>query len=708
MQASDFQVFADSLPEALIMLSSDGDILANNKCAKVFLSQRFDSIEHRKSLIDFVSNTSENIEKSLRAWSRSRTPIPAVISWKADKEVTEPNWRCQAFMIEPANKDTPAKLIIRCIPGRGQLSEFSILNTELEKTQITLKKLLETRAALEKEHELATVTLKSIGDAVITTDNQGNIESLNPIAEKLTGWTNEEALGKPSCEVFNIISEITRESSPDPIQRSLKENIIIELGNHTILISKDGTEYVIEDSVAPIINKNNDIFGAVLVFHDITAKRLALRQLEYLALHDTLTGLNNRHHFEQELFKAVALAKRGTLNFALLYIDLDEFKAVNDTAGHSVGDDLLTEVSHLFSSRLRRGDILARLGGDEFGVILQNINKKQIEKTAESYRQALSDFKFKWRDKVFDINSSIGVTFIDNKINTAAEALRQADVACYVAKQKGRNRLHMYSPKDDQKAMQLGEVSLISKLKKALKNNDFILYFQPIIDSRDIITNYFEVLLRLKDGDNIITPNIFIPVAERHAIMPEIDKWVVENTIKILEQEQYTDCKFSINLSGSSFEDKTLINFLSKKIKNNPALSESISFEVTETSAVTHIEGAAEFMHGLLVYGVRFALDDFGTGFSSFAYLKHLPVDLIKIDGVFVKDIANDPADQAMVRSINHIAHSLGKKTVAEYVENEEILKILKEIGVDYFQGYHLGKPDKLENHLPAKEAKRA
>lgn len=708
MRPSDFQVFADSLPEALIMLSSDGDILATNKCAKGFLSKRFDNIDHRKSLTDFVNNTPEQIEKSLRAWSRSRTPIPAAISWKADKEVAEPNWRCQAFMIEPANKNNSAILIIRCIPGRGQLSEFSILNTELEKTQITLKKLLETRAALEKEHELATVTLKSIGDAVITTDNQGNVESLNPVAEVLTGWTNEEALGKPSCEVFNIISEITREPSLDPIRRALKENIIIELGNHTILISRDGTEYVIEDSVAPIRNKNNDVFGAVLVFHDVTAKRLALRQLEYLALHDTLTGLNNRHYFEQELFKAVDLAKRGTLIFALLYIDLDEFKAVNDTAGHSVGDNLLTEVSHLFSSRLRRGDTLARLGGDEFGVLLQNIDKKQVEKTAESYRQALSDFQFTWKDKVFDINSSIGVTIIDNKINTAAEALRQADVACYVAKQNGRNRLHLYSSKDDKKAMQLGEVSLISKLNNALKNDTFILHFQPIIDSLDIKINYFEVLLRLKDGDNIVAPNIFIPVAERYAIMPKIDKWVVEQVIKLLEQEQYTDCKFSINLSGSSFEDKAIINFLSKKIKDNTRLSEAISFEVTETSAVTHIEGAAEFMHSLLSYGVKFALDDFGTGFSSFAYLKHLPVDLIKIDGVFVKDIVNDPADQAMVRSINHIAHSLGKKTVAEYVESEEILNILKEIGVDYFQGYHLGKPDELKKHFPLREAGHA
>jgi diguanylate cyclase (GGDEF)-like protein/PAS domain S-box-containing protein len=697
MRPADFQVFADSLPEALIMLSSDGKILAINKCAKGFLKKRFNNAEDRKILSELVNNSEEELEKSLRAWSRSKSPIPAKISWKIDKEVNEPIWRCQCFMIQPATKDEPAQLILRCIPGRGQLSAFSIINQELEKTQVALKKLLHSRSEVERERELAEVTLKSIGDAVITTDINGNIETLNPVAEILTGWTIEEALGKPSQEVFNIISEITREPSPDPIKRSLKENIIVELGNHTILISRDGTEYVIEDSVAPITNSNNDVFGAVLVFHDVTSKRLAHRQLEYLAQHDTLTGLHNRHYFETELLKAVELAKRGQLLFALLYIDLDEFKAVNDIAGHSVGDDLLKEVSHLFSTRLRRGDILARLGGDEFGIILQNIDEKQLKNIAKSYMQAISHFRFKWENKPFDINCSIGVALINNDTNTSAEALRQADLACYVAKHNGRNRLHIYSDKDDKNIMQLGEVSLISKLNNALIESNFILHFQPIVDSLGIDKNHYELLLRLKDGNSVISPNMFIPVAERYAIMPKIDKWVVENAIKLLELEQYSDYTFSINLSGSSFDDDEILNFLSEKFKINKNISESIIFEITETSAVMHLESASEFMHNLLSYGVRFALDDFGTGFSSFAYLKHLPVDIIKIDGTFVKDIVNDPTDQAMVRSINHIAHSLNKKTVAEYVENEEILSILKEIGVDYFQGYHLGKPAELQ-----------
>ena len=696
MRPSDFLIFADTLPEALIMLSGNGEVLAINKCAKQFLHKRFDSIEHRTSLKDFIDNSDEEIEKALRAWSRSRDPIPAAVSWKSEKKFNETNWRCQGFMIEPANGEEPAQLIFRCIPGRNQLSEFSILNNELEKTHIALKKLLITRQELEKEHELATVTLRSIGDAVITTDVNGNIESLNPVAETITGWSSTEAKGKPSSVVFNIINELTREPSPDPVQQSLREKMIVELGNHTILIARDGTEYVVEDSVAPIRNNNGDIFGTVLVFRDVTGDRLAHRQLEYLAQHDTLTSLHNRHYFEQELHKSVELAKRGHLKFAMLYIDLDQFKAVNDTAGHSVGDNLLKEVSELFSHRVRRGDTLARLGGDEFGVLLQDIKEEQVKEIADSYLQALNDFQFTWKDESFDINSSIGVAIINEDTNTAAEAFRQADVACYVAKQSGRNRLHVYSKKDNSQIQQLGEVSLISKLNNALVDNKFILHFQPIMDSHFHNINYYEVLIRLLDGNNIVSPNIFIPVAERYAIMQKIDKWVIEHALMLLEQKQYSDYKFSINLSGSSFEDDEIGHLLSKKLKDNRTLAESIVFEVTETSAVTHMEKAGNFMHELLTYGVRFALDDFGTGFSSFAYLKNLPIEFIKIDGMFVKDIVNDPADQAMVRSINQIAHSLDKFTIAEYVENAEIQAILEEIGVDYFQGYHIGKPAEL------------
>jgi diguanylate cyclase (GGDEF)-like protein len=410
-----------------------------------------------------------------------------------------------------------------------------------------------------------------------------------------------------------------------------------------------------------------------------------------------LTNLNNRYYFEQELSRLVDLAKRGKHSFAMLYIDLDQFKTVNDTAGHTVGDTLLIEVARSFTARLRRGDILARLGGDEFGVLLQDITRHELEEIAASYQDALHNLTFDWKDKIFHVHSSIGIALIDSNSLDAAEILRQADVACYVAKTTGRNRTHFYKKDEDTQIQHIGELDIINKLNHALSNDGFKLLYQPITRSDGSNLDYYEALLRLPDGNKMLPPSIFIPIAERNSLMTRIDEWVINQIMQLIEKDQYPGYTFSINLSGSSINNNKIFSLLSSKLKNNRGIAESMIIEITETSAVTHIEKAGDFMRDLRRYGVRFALDDFGTGFSSFAYLKHLPADLIKIDGVFVKDIAHDPADLAMVRSINHIAHSLDKKTIAEYVENEQIRIILEDIGVDYLQGYHMGKPAELE-----------
>ena len=703
MSNSDFNSFADALPEALILLNTEGEILGINENARKFLLDRFHKLEDKTSLKEYVENSEQELENTLRSWARTRKPIPAKVTWRNEKNAPAGNWRCQGFMFKRAENDNPAQVVLRCIPGRGQLSEFNILNRELEKTQLALHKLLTARQELEKEHEMATVTLESIGDAVITTDSHGNIEMINKVAEELTGWTNEEAIGKPSDKVFNIINEITREKVDNPVKTCIEQDEIFQLSNHTILISRTGSEYVIEDSVAPIRNAAGDIYGAVIIFHDITGDRLARRQLEYLAQHDMLTSLNNRYYFEQELTRAVEVAKRGKIKYAMLYIDLDQFKTVNDTAGHSVGDNLLTEVAELYSARLRSGDVLARLGGDEFGVLLQNINEDELHDIGNSYLAALNNFKFTWREEQFEIHSSIGISIIDDNTSTAAEIMRQSDVACYVAKQHGRNRYHIYDRKQDTQIQQIGELTILTKINSALKNDSFILNFQPVYDCSNNIKNYYEVLIRLKDDeDGIIPPNVFIPIAERHAMMPKIDQWVIEQTFKLLKQKKFEKHTFSVNLSGASLDDKDILDYLMHRLKENKRLSKSIVFEITETSAVSHIENAGEFIRKLKSFGVRFALDDFGTGFSSFVYLKNLPIDIVKIDGLFVKDILQDPADLAMVRSINHIAHSLNKKTVAEYVESKEIQILLEEIGVDFLQGYHIGRPAELKqaSHL--------
>ncbi|MDH5181450.1 MAG: EAL domain-containing protein [Gammaproteobacteria bacterium] len=695
MHAADFLLLANALPEALMLLRANGEIIAANAASGKFLGVEHNALPGRM-LGDFVTTPADELSRTLRNWSRSRSAVPASLRWKNLPEKSH-SWRCQGFMLLPATQNEFAQLILRCIPGMTPASEFLALNRELEKQQTVLRKLLQSREELEREHELALVTLRSIGDAVITTDSKMVVDFLNPIAEMLTGWMSGEAKGRPLLEVFNIVDEITLKPAMNPVERCLQEGRIVGLANHTVLISREGTEYSIEDSAAPIRDRRGLILGVVLVFRDVTSDRMVQRRLEYLAQHDTLTGLNNRHSFEQQLEHVVQLAKRGKQRYALFYIDLDQFKIINDTAGHAAGDGLLKEVAHLFAGRLRQGDTLARLGGDEFGVLLENVAPENLETIAQSYINCLQDFRFGWDGADFDITPSVGVAIIDANTTSAAETLREADIACYVAKRSGRNRHHIYSHDDEAQLDTVGELSVVNELRSALTENNFKLFFQPIVELATGNIVLHEVLLRLQRNSDtsLLAPGSFIPVAERYGLMPMIDLWVVKAAVHLLQEklQQGKRLPLTINLSGMSFGDTEILKFMREALQQEPNLAGLIMIEVTETAAVRHIDKAIEFMRELGKLGVRFALDDFGTGFSSFAYLKHLPVDYLKIDGTFVRDILVDPVDQAMVRSINHIAHSLGKLTVAEFVENEEMLQYLREIGVDMVQGYHIGRP---------------
>ncbi len=694
MKDLNLQRFADGLPEAVILLDDDGQILFINKPGRRFLKNRFNTIDDKTHLADFLENSREELSRIIVTWSRTREPVPAVIRWRNEKAyISRQRWSYQGFMLEPASPDISPILVLRCMPGRGKLSEFALLNDQLEQTRLAMTKLQQTRDELSRLYEQASVTLSSIGDGVISTDIDGNIRSLNPVAEYLTGWTEQEAIGKPSDEVFHIVEEISRDPIPSPVLEAIRHAQIIQLSKHTILISRKGREYVIEDSVAPIIGYEGDLLGAVLVFHDVTNDRLARRQLEYLAQHDMLTSLHNRHYFEQEISSAVELARRDKFRSAIFYIDLDEFKSVNDTAGHSIGDSLLTQIAELFSTRLRSGDVLARLGGDEFGILVRNINENEIPTIAKSYQDALDNFRFTWEERQFNIHASIGVAYINKHTSTVAEAFRQADVACYVAKQAGKNRFHVYDAENDTKSRQLGEIDLLSKLHDAIKHDGFQLLYQPIVATKGKSHEYYEVLLRLTDKEQMLVPSMFIPIAERHGLMSKIDHWVIDHTLTMIQNGKCKNCLFAINLSATSLDDIDLIEYMDAKLQDDPDLTRYFMFEITETAAVTHIEKAAEFVRRYRKKGVRFALDDFGTGFSSFAYLKHLPIDIVKIDGLFVRDILVDSSDLAMVRSINHIAQSLGKHTIAEYVESAEIQQLLTDIGIDYLQGYHIGKP---------------
>lgn len=557
---------------------------------------------------------------------------------------------------------------------------------------------------LFQEKERVEVTLHSIGDAVITTDANGFIDYLNPVAEHLTGWSSANAQKRPLLEVFNIINESDRTPAKDPVEECLTKGDITYLPPPTLLISRTGHEFSIEDSAAPIRNGEGDIIGAVLVFHDVSLARKMAKQLSWQASHDVLTGLANRREFERKLEQLIYGARNHNEHHALCYLDLDQFKIVNDTCGHVAGDELLRQLGIIFTQKLRKQDTLARLGGDEFGILLESCNIDEAKIIAEHIRKVLNEFRFLWKEQTFEIGASIGVVAISSETDSMVNLLSTADAACYVAKEKGRNRIHIYQPGDQELAQRHGEMQWVSRITKAMEDNRFVLYAQPIkeIEPSNESGLILEILLRLNDEEGkLISPSDFFSSAERYAVTPTIDRWVVSKSFETLSHApQGSIRRVAINLSGHTLSDDEFLDFLIKQFDNNTVEPEQICFEITETAAIANLSYASRFMSIMSELGCRFALDDFGSGLSSFRYLKTLPVDILKIDGAFVKDMVDDPIDRAMVEAINQIGHVMGLKTVAEFVENQEILDLLRVIGVDFAQGYGIAKPIMLESLL--------
>jgi diguanylate cyclase (GGDEF)-like protein/PAS domain S-box-containing protein len=560
---------------------------------------------------------------------------------------------------------------------------------------ITERKQMEEELFHEKE--LAQVTLHSIGDAVITTDATGKIEYFNPVAEMLTGWSQQEAKGLPLKEVFRIFHETTREPAENPVEKALKAGQIVGLANHTVLMNRDDHEIAIDDSAAPIRDRYNRIVGAVMVFHDVTQNRSLSRQLSWQASHDSLTGLVNRHEFEQCLEQAVNGARTHNLEHALCYLDLDQFKIVNDTCGHAAGDELLRQVTTLLQTKIRQSDILARLGGDEFGALLYQCSLNKAIVVADGLRETIQEFRFVWQDNIFSVGVSIGLVEINAASESRVSLLSYADAACYAAKNKGRNRVHIFQSDDEELLQQRGEMQWVGRITKALAENRFCLYSQTIaaIAPTTIQENHCEILLRLRDEQGIlVAPMAFIPAAERYNLMPTIDRWVINTLFKHWSLTKHdSNTTYAINLSGTSINDDQFISFLHKQFALYQVPPHSICFEITETVAIANLTKASQLIRELQRWGCRFSLDDFGSGMSSFAYLKTLPVDYLKIDGGFIKNIIENSVDDAMVEAITRIGHIMGVKMIAEFVENDAILQRIKALGVDYAQGFGVAEP---------------
>ncbi|NET45176.1 EAL domain-containing protein [Okeania sp. SIO2B3] len=574
------------------------------------------------------------------------------------------------------------------------------------RSAIMLAALESSQEELRQSKELAQVTLKSIGDAVITTDAEGRIEGLNPIAEKLTGWSMMEARGLPVDRVFSVIKESTRLPIENQFEKAINSGMTFNIDADAVLIAKDGSEYAIDDSVAPIRNLAGEIIGAVLVFRDVTQERYLANQLLWQASHDQLTSLVNRHQFERELEQLLKLRDQKHNNHALCYLDLDQFKIVNDTCGHVAGDELLRQVSNLLESKVGKNNTLARLGGDEFGLLLHNIKLETAKQIANSLREEIMNYRFIWEEKVFRIGVSIGLVSIDSSTQEdLASVLSAADAACYAAKNLGRNRVHVYQVDDNELVRQRNQIEWAVKIPQALEDNSFCLYYQSIIPliATDSVWEHREILLRLQDSSGkIISPMAFIPAAERYNLMNKIDRWVVSHVFAYLEQcfqqVKKLDCVYTINLSGDSINDEMFVEFLYQQFDSHQIRPQIICFEVTETLAIANLKKAEMFIRSLKELGCKFALDDFGSGMSSFGYLRNLPVDYIKIDGSFIKDMVDNPINCEIVEAINRIGDMMGMETIAEFVENEAILEKLQEIGVDYAQGYGIARPKPLIN----------
>ena len=576
-------------------------------------------------------------------------------------------------------------------------------------TDITQRKAAER--ALFNEKERAQVTLQSIGDAVVTTDADGNVEYLNPVAEQLTGWERHEAEGRPINEIVELTDEMSGRPVDNPVLRCLEEGRVVALADNVMLTSRDGAEIAIQDSAAPIQGRNGQTVGAVMVFHDVSHERQLHRRLAYHASHDSLTGLINRREFEERLSAELKAVQKDPARVgALLYMDLDQFKVVNDTCGHGAGDLLLRQLGDVLRAHVPPNDVLARLGGDEFALLLANCSGEQALHVAEILRGAISAFRFSWRDNSLQVGVSIGIVPVEAASESVGVLMSAADVACYVAKDLGRNRIHVYEEGDAAERHQ--EMQWVARLNRALEEERFELFYQPIVpigEKRDGWPHY-ELLLRMRDErGELVAPTAFIPAAERYNLMPSLDRWVISHVLDTLiyrgdaDTEPYT---LAVNLSGTTLNDARFLDFLLDELAAAAVAPGALCFEITETAAIANLGQTVGFMQALKAKGCRFSLDDFGTGLSSLTYLKNLPVDFVKIDGQFIRNVTRDAADEAVVEAIARMARAFRIQAIAERVESREVMQRLGELGVGYAQGFFVAVPQSVAE-LPVRPSRR-
>lgn len=573
-----------------------------------------------------------------------------------------------------------------------------------------------------------------LNDGVCIIDGKGKIDYANNAFVDLLETNLKTVYRKPFFEILNIKgTEEEKKSLSGHLFDTIIENRVNYSTDEIILMRADNTLVPVRLSLYPYF-KNDHMDKVIVHMQDLAAMRHQLAQigdntkntsseylessfensntafkLEYFETHDNLTGLFNRQYFKQQLDYLMASCKKLNCEHMVLYLDLDQFKVINDTYSSEVGDELLSQIAALIKSKVRKWDIVARLGDDEFGLILLYCSQHHAVRIAEVLRDAIREFEYTNEDIHFTISVSAGLVPVNVKSDSTEAIMSKADTACQVAKDEGSDRVYLFQEDDERVVSRYGEVASVSKINKALETDGFVLYSQEIrpIDEGENYGKHYEILLRLLGDDGkIVPPNLFLPAAERYNLISKVDRWVFRQTCKMLMAEpRYTEEleKVSINLSGQSLNDELFSDFIIETLNEYPVPVETICFEITETGTIANLNHALKFIAKLKAVGISFALDDFGSGLSSFGYLKSLPVDYLKIDGLFIKDISNDEIDLAMVKSINEIGHIMGKKTIAEYVEDKDSLERLKGLGVDFVQGYGIAKPEPFIDFLKRK-----
>ncbi len=687
-EAQEFIVSLDRLHREVTAVNTAGPLTTLHARAEPLLEKvRITMFTLEKTLtgrsIEDMHLLTQAVERQLQSlWIATLVGIAAIIAW---------------LLLFEYSIRKPVERIAGALKAEAQGSKHvTISRTWTQETANLVSAFDHMHQQVQARQQRLETILDNAAEGIITFNADGRIESFNKASEKLFGYSEDEVLG---MDLRLILPPQTRESREDYLKHFIRNEIQRLIGHEGEITGrhKDGTTFPMALKISAIMLQGKQLYTGLVA--DISERKAMLDNLKNMAEHDGLTGLYNRSYFQQELERVVERVKRaGGMCCSLLYIDLDNFKYVNDTLGHAAGDRLIIEVAGILNKRARKSDVIARFGGDEFTVLLFDTTPMLSTQVAESFRARLADYIFKHGGEQIDIGCSIGVTAISPDTTSATHVLSQADLACHLAKRGGRNRVHLYNPDDAENvaAMSL-DMGWSRRIKEAIEKDRFVLACQPIVNTATMEIDTYEVLIRMLDErDELIMPSGFLATADRFGLAAEIDKWVIRHAIQGLAQQRINSpsMRYAINLSGRTLTTPGICELIEDEMKEHGLNPSALTFEVTETVAISDMAAAENFLARLQSTGCRTALDDFGSGMASFAYLKDLPVNSVKIDGRFVKNLATNPVDQAMVKAMNEIAHALGKQTVAEFVENEESFKLLAAYGVDFAQGYHLGRPD--------------